>query len=85
MDAKEGCLWYSNAGKSVCYAKAGKGGGKRRRMGFDGSGTEDQETFQYWFVDELIAPSTKGDYILQWRWDNEQTPQVKLIGCLERR
>ena len=24
----------------------------------------------------MKAPAEKGDYILQWRWDNEQTPQI---------
>jgi len=44
--------------------------------GFGGAGTKDASIHQWWIADDLVAPSKIGDYILQWRWDNEQTPQV---------
>ena len=36
----------------------------------------DSKDYAWVIVDELVAPSKVGDYILQWRWDNEQTPQI---------
>ena len=27
-------------------------------------------------VDQVRAPTQKGDYILRWRWDAEQNPQI---------
>ena len=27
-------------------------------------------------VDEVQVPAEKGDYVLRWRWDTEQNPQV---------
>jgi hypothetical protein len=49
--------------------------------GFGGAkGSEDQQksgvTRNWEIMDKVIAPSVAGDYILQWRWDNEQTPQI---------
>ena len=34
------------------------------------------DALHYSIVDEVQVPSKEGDYVLQWRWDNEQTPQV---------
>ena len=41
---------------------------------FAGIGTSDTVNHNWVVVDKLIAPADLGDYILQWRWDNEQTP-----------
>ncbi len=67
---KNECLWYES--KSECYAgnapKEGDGfGGNKAKKGIDANWN---------IVDEVIAPSENGEYILQWRWDNEQTPQI---------
>ena len=36
----------------------------------------DDQTPSWVIVDRLIAPTTPGRYVLQWRWDNDQTPQI---------
>ena len=74
-EGQSGCAWYTP--KSQCYTPqtvdkdAGFGGAK---------GSEDQQksgvTRNWEIMDKVIAPSVAGDYILQWRWDNEQTPQI---------
>jgi len=75
------CAWHSS--KSICWASEGSkdttANGKAdtsKTTGFGGAGTKDGMVHQWWVTDELTAPSKLGDYILQWRWDNEQTPQV---------
>mmetsp|Transcript_793 Transcript_793/g.931 ORF Transcript_793/g.931 Transcript_793/m.931 type:complete len:497 (-) Transcript_793:165-1655(-) len=74
------CEWADT--KSLCYSKTQDtkdANTKAKPEGFDGGGTiVDHEANQYdWIiVDKLIAPSEVGRYILQWRWDNEQTPQI---------
>lgn len=86
----DSCTWYSAKGKTTCYKKAAESDTKAdtdksksetvdkgKSAGFDGSGTTDTAKVRQWvIVDELVAPSEKGEYILQWRWDNEQTPQI---------
>jgi hypothetical protein len=32
--------------------------------------------FVYSLVDKIVVPKTPGDYVVSWRWDCEQTPQV---------
>ncbi len=32
--------------------------------------------FEWSIVDEVNVPETTGDFVLQWRWDAEQTAQV---------
>jgi hypothetical protein len=39
---------------------------------------------QWWVVDQLVSPAVYGDYILQWRWDNEQTPQGEYMHTCMR-
>jgi len=72
--AKSGCKWHSQ--KQVCYPEQDEKADTSKVTGFAGTGTKDAELHQWWVEDELRAPSKLGDYILQWRWDNEQTPQV---------
>ena len=64
-----GCAWAGSKGKNVCYAS----GGKKRNL-YVAPTVDVAHTWE--IVDKLIAPTEKGDYILQWRWDNEQTPQI---------
>ena len=72
----EGCTWYEQGTKKVCY-KAGK---KRSLDGLTGDtygvGSQDVKVPNWEIVDLLIAPEVVGNYVLQWRWDNEQTPQI---------
>ena len=72
----EGCTWYEQGTKKVCY-KAGK---KRSLDGLTGDtygvGSQDVKIANWEIVDLLIAPEVVGNYVLQWRWDNEQTPQI---------
>lgn len=75
--SKSGCVWYE--AKKVCYKPGAKTDGAQKgasQGGFAGTGTKDASVHQWWVTDELKAPSKPGDYILQWRWDNEQTPQI---------
>jgi hypothetical protein len=81
--SKSSCVWH--AAKTTCYDPATVKSGKTMSKtddkgtsggGFSGAGTKDESVHQWWVTDELIAPSKVGDYILQWRWDNEQTPQI---------
>lgn len=44
--------------------------------GMQAAADADGKTFDWWIVDKLRAPKEPGEYILQWRWDNEQTPQI---------
>ena len=60
-----GCAWYTS--KSQCY-KPETSGGKNTPKG--------KKVHSWELVDEVIAPVKDGAYILQWRWDNEQTPQI---------
>lgn len=76
--SSSGCAWHSSASKpNVCY---NKGATKRRRLQqtgeFSGVGAQDKETPRWKIVDRLIAPPVPGQYLLQWRWDNDQTPQI---------
>jgi len=34
------------------------------------------DDYNWYITDKLRAPSVPGEYMLQWRWDNEQTPQI---------
>jgi hypothetical protein len=68
-----GCQWYGS-GKNVCYASKSK---RNLAVPGDSYGIGTTAVAHTWeIVDNLIAPMAKGDYILQWRWDNEQTPQI---------
>ncbi|XRB05342.1 chitin-binding type-4 domain-containing protein [Pycnococcus provasolii] len=83
---QNGCAWAAN--KKVCYSSGsmgketgsmGKETGKTAPTDFSGTkGAADSEgeSFDWWIVDKLKAPTEPGEYILQWRWDNEQTPQI---------
>jgi len=31
---------------------------------------------EWHITDRVYAPTEPGEYVLQWRWDNEQTPQI---------
>ena len=79
------CIWYESGPKAVCYVSADKstttttteGGGTE---GYKSSKTKESSTngrAEEWYItDRVYAPTEPGDYILQWRWDNEQTPQI---------
>jgi len=60
------CTWYESDAKKVCYEA------KTRRRSLQ----KQEEKTSWHITDRLVAPSEPGDYVLQWRWDNEQTPQV---------
>jgi hypothetical protein len=68
----DGCTWYS--AKGLCYKM------KRLLDGIEGDtygiGSKESSKPSWEIVDKLIAPSKTGKYVLQWRWDNEQTPQI---------
>ena len=69
-DGKSECLWY--ASKSQCY----KPNAASSKDGFGGNKAKDNELQNWNIADEVFAPAEDGEYILQWRWDNEQTPQI---------
>ena len=80
---ESGCTWYSEKGKTVCYKESAKngGGGKATDVTQQKADTyavdaKDVKVPTWEIVDKLVAPKEAGDYILQWRWDNEQTPQI---------
>uniref|UniRef100_A0A7S4JER8 Chitin-binding type-4 domain-containing protein n=1 Tax=Odontella aurita TaxID=265563 RepID=A0A7S4JER8_9STRA len=65
----DGCSWYGN-GKNVCYNTIDTK---------DNQGSKESDSphkGEWHIVDKLLAPSDPGNYIFQWRWDNEQTPQI---------
>ena len=74
--SSSGCARRSSASKpNVCY---NKGATKRRLQQtdeFSGVGAQDKETprWKMWTAD---TPPVPGQYLLQWRWDNDQTPQI---------
>lgn len=77
----DSCTWYGP--KSKCYKAGDKGGEKGKKRLLDGLagdtygiGTQDVIQPNWEIIDHLIAPSEVGKYVLQWRWDNEQTPQI---------
>jgi len=72
----EPCTWYESATKFVCYDKLATKSKGTRSLGFVEMPKEDGKTGKWHITDQLYAPATPGDYILQWRWDNEQTPQI---------
>lgn len=45
-------------------------------FGYWGSGAHYRERLYFTMVDKLAVPSTPGQYILSWRWDAENSPQV---------
>jgi hypothetical protein len=63
-----GCAWY--ASKSTCYSDGSDA------KDFSGNSAVVYGDAQWWITDALVAPTELGSYVLQWRWDNEQTPQV---------
>jgi hypothetical protein len=72
----QSCTWYEP--KSTCY-KAGdkEAAGKKRSLDgilgdTYGVGTQDVAQPNWEIVDNLIAPSEVGKYILQWRWGKSQ-------------
>ena len=63
-----GCAWY--ASKSTCYSDGSDA------KDFSGNSAVVYGDAQWWITDALVAPTELGSYVLQWRWDNEQTPQA---------
>merc|ERR1712207_140806 len=41
-----------------------------------GNNPSDRTDGEWHITDRVYAPTDPGEYILQWRWDNEQTPQI---------
>lgn len=77
--ASSDCKWHASAAKTVCYyADPNSGGSKGRRLqDFSGAtGTYTEMPPNWVLVDRLVAPVVEGRYVLQWRWDNDQTPQI---------
>merc|ERR1712203_84836 len=73
-ESGETCTWYEGGGKAMCYDKLALKDGS-----YDKAGrflATEESGGQWHITDQLYAPSTPGNYILQWRWDNEQTPQI---------
>ena len=64
----KGCAWHSP--KEVCYSDGSDA------KDFSGKDAVVYGDSQWWISDTLVAPSEPGTYVLQWRWDNEQTPQI---------
>jgi len=42
----------------------------------DEVGTAPANGYRWHIVDKVVVPSTPGGYVLSWRWDCEQTPQI---------
>jgi len=42
----------------------------------EGYGYYDEEVRSFEIVDTVIVPDLPGEYLLSWRWDNEQSPQI---------
>ena len=45
------------------------------RPGTEGNAAEEQAD-DWVIVDTVKTPTTPGEYVLRWRWDTEQNPQV---------
>ena len=45
-------------------------------FGYWGSGAHYRERLYFTMVDKLVVPPTPGKYVLSWRWDAENSPQV---------
>lgn len=61
------CSYVTKAGKAYCYTS------KKRRAEYF-SRTYGEPSFT--IGDELKVPTEIGEYVLSWRWDCEQTPQI---------
>jgi hypothetical protein len=89
------CIWYESAAKSVCYSNDGGGsssnterGGKEgyknsnhKKSSIKEDGNTGGSSWGWYIIDRVYAPTEPGDYILQWRWDNDQTPQIWINLC----
>jgi hypothetical protein len=60
-DAK--CSWTEFAGKGFYCVGA-------RRL------SEASDSYTWHIVDKVVVPEALGSYVLSWRWDCEQTPQI---------
>lgn len=70
---KKFCSWYEDKVKKVCYNAETYKRDRQRHL----KESNDNDYDMNWSItDKLLAPSEPGDYMLQWRWDNEQTPQI---------
>jgi len=69
-----GCAFINKAGKDYCYTA-----GKKRRAGGDYL-SRDYGRASFTIVDRLTVPLEEGSYVLSWRWDCEQAPQVSTIS-----
>lgn len=75
------CTWYPS--KSICYYTGDQNEEIQKdkeyndkQQNFGGQGTTAETKHRWAIFDKLIAPEEIGTYVLQWRWDNEQTPQI---------
>merc|ERR1712187_187815 len=64
-EKKSAATGGGNDGKSYNYVKDG----------YDEEGNNKNDG-EWHITDRVYAPTEPGEYILQWRWDNEQTPQI---------
>jgi hypothetical protein len=79
MEHDEACRWYTSPDKTVCYYSGNKSNTNSKDNTGSGSKTSSKTSSskgEWHITDKVYAPSEEGEYILQWRWDNEQTPQI---------
>lgn len=75
----EECTWYDSPSKTVCYYAGAVGKNSKEDVYSEEvnvSKSDDRNEGEWHITDRVYAPSDPGEYILQWRWDNEQTPQI---------
>jgi len=73
------CTWYDSPSKTVCYHAGSVGKNAKEDGGGDekkNSSSGDRGDGEWHITDRVYAPTEPGGYVLQWRWDNEQTPQI---------
>merc|ERR1711988_477572 len=84
MGASEKCEWYESGAKKVCYTNADEGDSTKEKDNTSKRKLQkkynryEKEYTPFHVVDNVIIPGELeyGNYVLSWRWDNEQTPQV---------
>jgi len=76
LEHGEPCLWYASPEKTVCYYSGTKSTNNNSKDNTSKTSSSSKGDGLWYISDKLYAPSEEGDYILQWRWDNEQTPQI---------
>lgn len=80
------CKWTEFTGKGTyCWGANADVKGKNRRLDGhlaseqtqkDKLGMAPEGGYRWHIVDKVIVPKKNGSYVLSWRWDCEQTPQI---------